>query len=307
MRAKKGFLLRVAIGLLLLAVGCSGPKSEPPKIVAEINGSVVTYSRYHDSLKRFMPAGHTGTQDELSEVKKELINQIIEEELILQEAKNLNINVDNDEFFSELEGIKKEYGDELFKETIAERYGSVDNWKEEIKKKLLIRKTIERAATGSDPSEQEVKKFYLEHLKDFDVPDRVRARMIVVKTDEHARKVWNRLTPSNFAEIAIEESLSPENKDGGDLGFFSRGEMPQEFEDAVFRLKPGEISPVIKTDYGYHIFLLEEKKKGGRLKYKEARHKIIERLRADKAQDEYAAWITSLKKNAKIKIKEELL
>ena len=307
MRAKKGFLLRVAIGLFLLSSGCSGPESEPQKIVAEINGSPITYSRYHDSLKRLMPSGHTGTQEELAELKKELINQLIEEELVLQEAKNLNIGASEAELSSELEGIRKDYGDEPFKEAIAERYGSADNWKEEIRKKLLIRKTIEKAAPGSSPTEKEVKKFYLEHMKEFEVPDQVHARMIVVKTDEQARKVWMRLKPSNFAQVALEDSLSPENKDGGDLGFFSRGEMPQEFEDAVFRLKPGEISPVVKTGYGYHIFLLEEKKKGRRLKYKEAKKKIIERLRAEKAQDEYAAWITSLKQNAKITVKEDLL
>jgi parvulin-like peptidyl-prolyl isomerase len=131
--------------------------------------------------------------------------------------------------------------------------------------------------------------------------------MILVESEEKARSIRKTLTPKKFAEIAREVSLSPERASGGDLGFFGRGEMPKEFEDVVFNLKVGAISRIIKTSYGYHIFLVEARRRGGRLKFSEVKDRIMERLRQEKGEAEFSDWISSLKEDKRIEIKERLL
>ena len=91
------------------------------------------------------------------------------------------------------------------------------------------------------------------------------------------------------------------------LGFFGRGDMPPEFEEIVFSLPVNEISDVIKTPYGYHLFLVEERKKGNRLTFKEVRDRITARLEEEMREEELQEWIRGLKKGAVIEIAEELL
>ncbi len=293
-----------ALILMPAVYGCNSFKKDPRRPVARVNNKAISLKEYQDALSRLSGAGGAG----LEGLKKELINQLVEEELILQEAAKAGISVSVQEIAYEIESIQNEYKDEDFAKSLAERYGSMDNWKEEVKRKLLLKKTIGAlVAPKRLPGDNEARAYYDGHAGDFEVPSEARARMIVVASEEDAQKIRKRLTRWNFADVAKEASLSPEAREGGDLGVFSRGEMPPAFEDAVFKLKPGEISGVIKTDYGYHIFLAEEKREARTLRFPEVREKILEKLRADAAEEELAVWIASLKNQSKIEIKEDLL
>ncbi len=86
------------------------------------------------------------------------------------------------------------------------------------------------------------------------MPDRVHCAHILVKTEQEAKMVLERLKKGEkFANMAAEVSLCPSRKRGGDLGIFTRGNMVKEFENAAFSLQKGETSPVVKTKFGYHI------------------------------------------------------
>ncbi|MBI5644107.1 MAG: peptidyl-prolyl cis-trans isomerase [Deltaproteobacteria bacterium] len=308
MRLIKSGLIGFTFGLFLFCVsGCASSPEDERLFVVNVNGKVISYTQYRDALKRLLPSDRSYSAEELTELKKDLINELVEEELILQEAKRLKVFATEAEIGAEMEGIEKDYGDEPFKEAITERYGSIGKWKAEIERKLIIKKTIDNMASKVKIPEAAAKKYYEEHIKDYEKPEQVHAKMIVVSSYESARKIRAKVTRANFAKVAKDESLSPENKSGGDLGLFGRGEMPREFEEVVFKLKPGEISPVIKTEYGYHIFLVEQKIKGEKQKFGSARNKIVEKLKSDEADKVFTQWITNLKKNAKIDIKEELL
>jgi len=298
----------VLLALLPLIGGCKSNGAESEKTVAVVNGRPVTYALYQDTLKRLVPADSTDSAEDLVEIKKDLINRLVEEELILQEASRLAVTVSEAEVASEVEGLKSEYGDDSFRDAITERYGTFENWKERIRRKLLIRKTIDKVtALASLPSEEDAREYYDEHADDYEVPEQARARMIVVADNDEAQTIRKTLTRANFAETAMEKSLSPEKVQGGDLGFFARGEMPLEFEEVVFSLKPGQISSVVKTDYGYHIFLLEEKRKAGKLKFEDVKEKIMEFLAFERSDDKFVDWMVGLKRGADIQVREELL
>lgn len=301
----------VCAALFLLAAmlpGCKGQGVELHKTVATVNGHPITYTQYQEVLRRLVPVNSTESVEDLLEIKKDLIDRLIEEELILEEAGRLAVTVSDAEVSSEVEGLKDEYGDDSFREAITERYGTFENWKELIKRKILIRKTIDKVtALAALPTEEDARQYYEEHAESYETPEQAHARMIVVADAEEAHKIRATLTPANFAATAKEKSLSPEKADGGDLGFFGRGDMPQEFEDVVFSLRPGQISSVVKTEYGYHIFLLVEKRKAGKLKFSDVKNRIMEKLVLERSDDKFVNWMVELKRNADIKVREEML
>lgn len=306
---KKDRLVRFGLALAALAfIGCSSPEKQSKQAIVKVNDRTVTLGQYQSALKRLLPSGRGAAKEqETLELKRDLINQLIEEELLIGEAEKTGLSVSEAELSAEVDGLKKEYGDQDFKDAVTERYGSLENWKEEIKRKLLIKKIVDKVTDKKGPTEQQAKKYYQTHIKEFEADEQAKARMIVVSSEEQAKKLRATLTPANFAEVARQNSLSPDARNGGDLGYFGRGDMPQEFEDVVFMLKPNAISPVIKTDYGYHIFLLEAYRKGGRLKFNEVKSKIMEKLRLDEKDKALNNWITSQKERAVIEVREELL
>jgi peptidyl-prolyl cis-trans isomerase C len=91
------------------------------------------------------------------------------------------------------------------------------------------------------------------------------------------------------------------------LGFFVRGEMPPEFEEAVFSLPPGKLSEVVRSSYGYHIFLVDEKTKVQEIHFSSVKDEIIEKIRLEKQRIAYQKWINELKNEVSIKINEKLL
>lgn len=302
---------------LLLFSGCKKQEDEnkavsPKEAVIKINDREIAYGEFQDIFRRLFLEGDASAEtksEELKNLKMALVNQLIEEELILEEANRLALNVKDSEISKEMEDIKKEYTGDSFESNILSKYGSMDKWKEEIKKKLLLKKVIDKIITPRIAvKEDEARRYYKAHLSDYKRTEQVRARMIVVKTEEDAGKIRERLKKGeDFSKLAEETSLGPEGKKGGDLGFFGKGDMPKEFEDVVFSLPIGKISNVIKTAYGYHIFRVEEKREAKDLKFSEVKEQIINKLKRERSDAEFQAWMRELKQGAKIEVKEELL
>ncbi|MGB9629491.1 MAG: peptidylprolyl isomerase, partial [Thermodesulfobacteriota bacterium] len=155
--------------------------------------------------------------------------------------------------------------------------------------------------------EAEVRRYYETHRSLFQIPRRVRARQIVVADGEEAIQILRRLKKGeNFEKLAKEKSLGPERVQGGDLGYFSQGERPSEF-DPLFSMEVGAISEVIKSPYGYHIFKLEEKSEPREIPFEEARGTILKELRKKRGEEEFQKWLKGLKGRAKLRISKKWL
>jgi peptidyl-prolyl cis-trans isomerase C len=294
---------------LIALGGCKGSTRDPGAVLAKVGERAITLGYFEARFQRLVPerAGEI-EEGELRSLKLDILNQMIEEELLLQEAERLKVEVSEDELAGEVALIKGGDRDTIFETTIKGRYGTVEGWKNEIRKKLIIRKVMDSVAERSAPvSEKEAMAFYQQNSDEFNRPEQVKARMIVVNTEEEAKVIQQRLRKEPFSDVAREVSIGPEGDSGGALGFFGRGDMPPEFEEVVFSLPVNEISDVIKTPYGYHLFLVEERKKGNRLTFKEVRERITARLEEEMREVELQEWIRGIKKGAVIEIAEELL
>jgi peptidyl-prolyl cis-trans isomerase C len=216
----------------------------------------------------------------------------------------------------------KELGEALPAEALAERREQVINYLIDIRlasrvaeeKKLqntadfarhleLSRQRLLMDALLSEVSskvtEAEIKKFYDERAKAVSSDEEVRARHILVATEDEAKKVVERLKKGeDFAKLATELSKDPGSKDGGDLGYFSKDRMVPEFADAAFKLNKGEISAPVKSPFGWHVIKQEDRRKREAPEFKTVEKQIGELLKR-KAQDDF---VTALRTKEKIEI-----
>lgn len=312
-KAIPAFFLILLSALVFLISGCGSSEPEtakvdgvnPDKVVIAVGEEIVTSKEFEASLRRLLSSAvDVIPEEDLRELKKNLLNQIVEEMIILEEAGRRDLSVTENELKAEVGSIEGDYEDEEFKAAILERYSDMETWRAEIRKKLLIKKTIEQAVNATiEVSKDELKEYYKDNKADYDMPEQVRALMIVVADEKAAETARTRLAAGeDFSALAREVSSGPEASEGGDLGFFARGDMPPEFEDAVFKLSKGETSGVVKSNYGYHIFKLLKKKAERKLAFSDVKDKIAEKLTRVKAEQEYGAWMRALKDKASIDV-----
>jgi peptidyl-prolyl cis-trans isomerase C len=221
------------------------------------------------------------------------------------------------DFFKGQEGAAR-FVDELVKKELLYIEAKKRGWDkgadfqrkvEEFKKITLINQLLDKEIEAlSKVTDKEIKEYYDKHKEDFMASNQVRLSHIVVKTDEDAKKVYERLKKGeDFAKIASEMSLDKASANsGGDIGSFKRGEMTQQLEEVAFRLKKGEISMPIKLKDGIHILKVADVK-GTILEFDKVKGLIAQRLTAEKQRDSFDKLIENLKKSYKIDINKDAL
>lgn len=234
------------------------------------------------------------------EAKSALLDSFIEEKLLLRRTAELGIEPDA----QTLEGMRSKLA--------ANGGGNPDDLKrdKELEQNILENLKIQAYMYGHlyknlDVTQQECEAYYKEHIQDFVSNDVVRVREILVDTTEQAQKIQNLLKANryrNFKELARQYSKAPTAADGGDLGSFQRGELPEELEKAIFPLFPGTISKIVRTQYGYHTFYLEDKTPAHQQKFSEVEDRIHERLMLVRQREALAKELETLAGQVKIQL-----
>jgi len=271
--------------LLLFALGCGGEE-----VAIKVEGLSLSMEEFQKELRSLVGKEALPPQ-ELRELKAALVEELIERMLILREANRRGLEVSDQDVQEFLQGVK-DAGEDL---------------KGHVKELLLRAKLFESmAAEVPPPSEEELKAYYEEHKEEFRLPERVKVRQIVLASLQEAKEVRNRLKRgASFTELARRRSIAPEAPQGGYLGFVSREEVPEEFE-VVFKLKVGRISPIVKSPYGYHIFLVEERRAGRTLKYEEVKGEMEARLEYERLQQTWRRWLERQRQSVRIEVNERI-
>ena len=282
------------------------------KLLAIVNGEPITVHAFEAKYKRFARRANIKTGDpsvSTIELKMGFLNRLIETSLLLQEAEVRGLTVTENELDNEINQLKEDYPKDTLSETL-ERIGvRLEEWKEERKEKLLIDKLIQREIDSViHVSADEISSYYKTNKDKFQQPLQVKARQIVVATEEEANALRNRiLKGEDFEEIAQVHSLSPDAAEGGDLGTFSKGQMPEEFDDIVFQYREGTVSKVVQSPYGFHIFKVEKRIAPRTLTLEEVREEIASMIFRGRQESFFKEWLDSLKEQAKITIYPENL
>lgn len=181
---------------------------------------------------------------------------------------------------------------------------------EAFRKKIVVAALLDQEVTKKikEPSNAELKTYYDKNLKEFRQPKKVRARHILLKDKKQAEEIRQRLLKGeDFATLAKKFSTGPSKSRGGDLGFFTKEQMVKEFSDMAFSLKPKEISPVVKTKFGYHIIRVDEIKEGRQQSFDEVKDSLRNKIRAERKNKYFNSFVSELRKQTKVETHPELL
>lgn len=282
--------------------------------IANVNEESINVKEFRKVLEKHKRRYLVDNSDPLSSstflwLKTNALNEMIQNTLFRQEAGKGEISVSKEEFEVVLLKAKNGYDEKAFKKHLEIEDISPEEWENDLKNNLLIKKLIDKSVNNKvSVNEEEIQKYFAEHEEEFHKGKQVKALHIMVETEDEALRIKKQLDSKegDFAELAREYSLGPEGAEGGDLGYVQEGHMPPEL-DAIFKLNKGEISNIIRTPYGSHLFQVVDKRKDSKMSYEESRKIIHDKLVRERQDEAFHEWLLEIKEKANIEIKNEIL
>ena len=266
---------RAAILLLVTFAALSACKRKPavpPDVIARVNERMITLADFKRYLDR--NAG-TDLAQLTPEVASAMLDQFVEEIIVSEYAASHGVEVPAEKIAA---AVRTQAG-----VTVIEK-------RDEMRRETLV---TNLSAEIPEPSAAEVQAYYSQHQGEFRSSEEVRVRQILVNDENLAKEIRQKLVGgAPFADLSAQYSRAPNAKRGGEIGFVSRGELPKMFEQEIFRLQPGEISEVIRTDSSFHIFQVDARRPAGMLDPEAAAPLIRSRLREDAIRDRLAQLVS---------------
>jgi parvulin-like peptidyl-prolyl isomerase len=319
------FLAAVFLMVCLLpsSDGLSGDVLD--RVVAVVNDQVITQSELDQLIVPVYEQYKTQYKGEnlmikMDQVRQSLLHQLIEDKLVYLEAERLGVQVTEEEVNARLEELKHQFSNnQEFEDFMSTRGLTVSKLKQRYREHLAIQKLHQyqiRSRVIVTP--KDVEEYYQTHREKFVEEESVWARTITIRKSKEAleakqpdpeakrraeevlRRVYG---GESFEELARKYSEDTKAAAGGDLGVVRRGEFVNTIDAMVFSLKPGEISPILETEMGYHIFKVEEKKPREVKSFEKVRDNIRAFLFRKKSHERFVEWIEGLKKDAYISIR----
>jgi len=298
---------------------CAVEKQISDEKVAVVNGTVITQGDFDREMERVnqqqASIGRPFSESQLIDIKKAILETLINRELLYQESQNHSVKVEDKKVVEQLEIMKKRFpSEDEFKAALLKMKISETTLKSQMRKNMAIQQFIDKEFVQKiNVPEKEVKAFYVSQPDSFKEPEQVRAMHILIKvdpgTDEskkaEARKklegIQNRLRKGeDFEALAKEYSEGPSGPKGGDLGYFSKGQMVKPFDEAAFGLSPGGVSDIVETQFGYHLIKVVDKKPEGMMSYEEVKDRLQEYIKQQKVREQVNQSIENWKEKAKV-------
>ena len=296
-------LLVLPLLIAALAACTEEERDAEGPVIARVDGEAIRAA----DLTRALERGGMGQLPQ--EMQRRVLEELIEHRLLLAAAKARQIRVEEAEVERAFARLEADYPAEQFGRLLEAEGIAPAALKRELRESLLLQRLfLDEVVARVAVTDEEVAVWLEAHGDELSRPEQVRAAQIVVKTEEEAEAIRAKLTKGEpFEELAREASLSPDGKNGGDLGFFARGEMPPPFDEVCFELAPGRISDVVASPYGFHVFKVLERRKASEPDDEEKRAEAERQLRRAKEAAAQRAFLARLRAAAQIDVDEAAL
>ncbi len=248
---------------------------------------------FNADFVRFLKLSLGDEYDTLSTLSlSRLVDNFIEEKLLLAEARNQEIVLTWEE---KKEFLAKHSSDSAIEE---ESWPMEEEGAELLFDQLLVEKYTYALIKDIQVDEEEIQQYYSEHKREFLLPERVKVSQILLPSEEKAVEILESLKdgdPESFRKLAKAQSVGVEASRGGEMGVFAMGQLPEEMEKAIFALKEGEVSPVLESSYGYHIFRLDSRYEPELISPDRASSSIEVKILSQKVKNRISQHIENLK------------
>jgi peptidyl-prolyl cis-trans isomerase C len=305
---------RAALLGLLLLVACTrrGPAELDPQVVAVVNGEaipVVEFERELGLAYEFPEGGTSPAPEQLIALKQTVLQGLLDRQLLLQDARSKSVTVPQEAVQAAVARLKAEYQDGRFQEALSQGRLSESEFQAKTAARLTVEKLVDEVVYERVAVTEEELQGYLDaHASEFQEPEEVHAAQIVVKDVEDARRLQDELQRGKkFSDLARAHSLSADARLGGDLGWFPKGVMPPEFDKVAFSLQPGQISDVVTSEYGFHLFKVLDRRPARKKDLAAVRREVERRLLRDKKEKAQADYVRGLREHASIRINQVAL
>ncbi len=245
------------------------------KVLATVNGKEITEQDLNYMLEKLGPERAAQFNNAMGKVS--LVYELVNQEVLLQNAVAEGFDQEED-FKNEMETIR------------------VD---------LLKSYAIQKLIGDVEATAEDAKTYYDENQGEFQSGESVQASHILVASLAEALEAKERIKAGeDFGTVAGELSSCPSGQNGGDLGFFTKGQMVPEFEEAAFSLPQGEVSEPVETQFGYHLITVTAKEESRMIPFEEVAAHLVQNLTAVKRNEEYAKRCSEIRAKYDISIKE---
>jgi peptidyl-prolyl cis-trans isomerase C len=276
---------RVAILLLstlFLLPACRKKEVVPPDVIARVNERTLTLADFKRYLDR--NAG-TDLSQLTPEVASALLDQFVEEIIVSEYAASHGVDIPAEQIAA---AVRTEAG-----VTVVEK-------RDEMRREKLVANLTTEVP---EPSEADVAAYYQKNPSEFRSSEEVSVRQILVNDETLAADIRKKLVAgAPFEDLSAEFSRAPNAKRGGEIGYVSRGELPNLFEEVIFSLQPGQISEVIRTDSSFHIFRVDGRRPAGTISLEAADPLIRTRLREDAVRTRLQQLTASSRKDMTVAV-----
>ncbi|HPK87251.1 MAG TPA: SurA N-terminal domain-containing protein [Atribacterota bacterium] len=304
------FIVSIFYGLGQYRRSSTTSPQQVGNLIAEVNGTGISYQQWQKAFTSFVSRYDSQTLSAISDellasLKNNITEQLVNSTLLYQYAEKQNINVTAADLDREVEEIKSSFSSEQeFNDALRKNNLTLNQLKDNLKRQIRIDKAVQNEYDKINISDEEIVQYYEENKSAFFQPEKRQISHILVEDEEEAELLRNQLNDGliEFEQTAKDKSICPSAEQGGDLGYIMRGQMVPEFEEVAFSLEKGELSNVVKTEYGYHILQCGDIQEEKQLTLDEAQNSIKSILAYQKQNESIQSLLAQLKENADIKI-----
>jgi peptidyl-prolyl cis-trans isomerase C len=290
-----------------------------PEVLAKVNGEVIGRAEFELAVRTLEARAQSAVPvEQRDQVYRQVLDRIVGYKLLLQESKARKIAPSDADVESRLQQMKTQFPNEdAFKKALSDRGITVEKLRQETGETIAVNQLLEKEIEPQVKVEdKDISDFYAKNKQEFKQAEGVRASHILIRLPEKAdaaarakakaqadQALKQLAGGAKFDELAKKVSQDPGSAaNGGDLGFFSKGQMVPAFENAAFALKPGQTSGVVETPFGYHIIRVAETRAARELPLDEVKDQIKNYLTDQMRSAKSEAFVQGLRAKAKVEI-----